>query len=389
MPIFVRAVFLLCVGLPSELWAAGGWQADGFHVFPGENIQAALDQAARSPTNKVVRVHAGVYRPTEKCQALIWFNALHSGVRLEAVGEVTLTAANPELSGSQNPAHPAVVNHVIYFGDGVSEQTTIEGFKITGANHFVTTAPPEIETSQAFKKDLFFYADGGAIKIFGRSYPTLRGLEIMDNYASPCAGGISIQHQGHGDGPAPRAVRIENCVFLRNHSQITGAAVDLLPGSSAVITNCLFVANVANLGVNYISPHPEQPEFTNSAPLTVFPGSRAVVQRCTFQGNRNGADDLGRQSVYQDCIFWRNDLGGAFYPGERYALDIEDEAQVQGCSFGDRVLDPHQKISRMNNVLRSPDPKFDSQFRPTASEYRQAGFRPQGTRVHPVYSSAN
>ena len=88
-------------------------------------------------------------------------------------------------------------------------------------------------------------------------------------------------------------------MFLGNRSPITGAAVDLLPGSSAVISNCLFAANMANLGSNYISSHPDQPEFTNSAPLTVFPGSRAVVQRCTFQGNRNGVDDLGRQSRYR------------------------------------------------------------------------------------------
>jgi len=332
------------VALASPLQASGGWRTDGFHVFPGENIQNALDTAARNRTNKVVKVHAGVYRPDTKRQALIWFNRAHNGIQLEAVGDVTLTAANPDLSDGRVPSHPAVVNHVVYFGDGISEETVLQGFKITGANHFVTTEAPEIETSDVFKEDLYFYSDGGAVKIFGRSYPTLRQLEIVDNYASPCAGGISVQHQGHGNGPAPRVVRIENCMFLRNRSQITGAAVDLLPGSSAVISNCLFAGNVANLGPNYISPNKEHPEFTNSSPLTVFPSSRALVQRCTFTGNRNGIDDLGRQSLYQNCVFWLNNLVGAFYGGERYDLDVEDQAQVNGCLFGGRVLDPNGSV---------------------------------------------
>ena len=199
---------------------AGAWETDGFHVFPGDRIQAALDEAARNPTNKTVKVHAGIYRPEAKRQALIWFNRIHDGIRLEAVGDVTLTAANPELSEPGSSAHPAVVNHVVYFGDGISEQTTLVGFRITGANHFVTTGPPDVETSEAFKKDLFFYADGGAIKIFGHSCPTLRQLEIVDNYASPCAGGISVQHQGPGTESGEKAVRIENCLFLRNRFKL-------------------------------------------------------------------------------------------------------------------------------------------------------------------------
>ena len=169
---------------------------------------------------------------------------------VQTLGEVTLTAANAELFDAKNSAHPAVVNHVVYFGDGLSPRTVLHGFKITGANHFVTTAPPEIEPNAALEKSLFFYADGGAVKIFGRSYPTLRNLEIADNYASPCAAGISIQHEGHGDGASPGWVTIENCVFRNNRAQITGAAVDLLPGSSAVISNCLFTGNLANTGSN-------------------------------------------------------------------------------------------------------------------------------------------
>jgi hypothetical protein len=225
------------------------------------------------------------------------------------------------------------------------------------------------------KKDLFFYADGGAIKIFGHSSPTLRRLQIVDNYASPCAGGVSVQQQWLPDNSVPAPVRIEDCLFFENRSQITGAAVDLLPGSSAVISNCLFIGNIANLGINYISSNPTQPDFTNSAPVTVFPSSRAVVQHCTFTGNRNGVEDLGHQSIYQNCVFWQNDLRGAFYGGDRYDLDIEEQAQVIGCTFGGPVLDPHKVVSGINNTFNAPDPHFDSTYKPASPEYAGAGIR--------------
>ena len=367
---------LLCASAPvAASGISQGWRSDGYHVLPGGDLQQAVEAAALNPTNKVVRVHAGIYRPRAKGQALIWFNRSHNGVRLEAIGEVTLTANNNEVTGSDSPAPAAVVNHVVYFGDGIGGDTVLEGFRISGANHFVTTQPPEIEPDTSFKKDLFFYADGGAIKIFGHSAPTLRRLEIVDNYASPCAGGISIQQKWAADAPAPAPVRIESCLFYRNRSQITGAAVDLLPGSSAVISNCLFVGNVANLGVNFISADQAQPEFTNSAPLTVFPTSRAVVQQCTFTGNRNGIEDLGHRSIYQNCAFWRNELRGGFYGENPYDLYIEDEAQVTGCVFGGSVMDRRGVVSKLANAFKAPDPRFDSQFKPASLQYARAGIR--------------
>jgi hypothetical protein len=353
------------------------WQTDGCHVYPGESIQEALEQAARSPTNKVVKVHAGVYRPDSKRQALIWFNRLHDGIHLEAVGAVTLTAANPDLAEPVSPSYPAVVNHVVFFGNGVSARTVLQGFKLTGANHFLTKDPPEVEVDTSLPRGLFYYADGGAVKIFGASYPTLRDLQIVDNYASPCAGGVSVEHAGHGGGTSPSAVLLENCIFRNNRAQITGAAVDLLPGSSAIISNCLFVGNIANLGVNNISKNNPATEFTNSAPLTVFPNSRATVLNSTFTGNRNGAEDLGQQSIYQNCLFWKNSLSGAFYEGNRYELDLAGNAQVVGCFFGGPVLDPNHVISQSKNTMFiGVDPRFDAHFQPKAAEYEKVGFRP-------------
>src|SRR5262245_34495201 len=166
----LSAVSLICIGL--AVLPAGGaitLSKDGYHVYPGDNIQDALQQAAESKTNKVVKVHTGEYRPNSKRQALIWFNKRHDGIRLEAEGTVTLTAANPELATPSEPGFPAVVNHVVYFGDGISSNTVLKGFRITGANNFVTKKmTSQMEPDVTIPKNLFFFADGGAIKVFGR-----------------------------------------------------------------------------------------------------------------------------------------------------------------------------------------------------------------------------
>ena len=195
-PFVVQA--LVCFGLSVlQLGAAITLSEDGYHVYPADNIQDALQQAATNKTTKVVKVHAGEYRPNSKRQALIWFNKLHDGIRLEAVGQVTLTAANSQLSLPSDPGFPAVVNHVVYFGDGVSSNTVLKGFRITGANSFVTKyGTREMEPNRAILKNHFFYSDGGGIKVFGRSYPTIQNIEIADNFTSPCGAGISVQHQG-------------------------------------------------------------------------------------------------------------------------------------------------------------------------------------------------
>src|SRR5688572_24807935 len=153
--------------------------ARAYRVRPGGSIQAALEAAARDRANKTVYVHAGTYRPRVKGQALIWFNERHDGITLEAVGEVILTAANPAIADTQAPSYPAVVNHVVYFGDGVSRKTVFRGFKITGANNFTTgTGNKSPIESDDVRKTPFFYLDGGGIKIYARSYPTIEQAEV-------------------------------------------------------------------------------------------------------------------------------------------------------------------------------------------------------------------
>ena len=346
-------------------------QPDGYHVYPGDNIQDAMQQAAANPTNKVVKVHAGEYRPSGKRQALVWFNRAHDGIHLEAVGEVILTAANPKLTNTRAQGCPAVVNHVVYFGDGVSSNTILRGFRITGANNFVSDKlTRQIEPDETVPKNLFFYTDGGGIKIFGRSYPTIQNVVVVDNYSSPCGAGISVQHKGYNQ----QMVTIENCVFLRNRAQVTGSAIDLLEGSAARIINCLFSSNASNLGVDIVAKRSGEPAFTNSGVLTIFQNSRAVLKNCTFTGNRNAVDDLGGMSSYQDCIFADDNLAEGL-SADRYELDLPAGAEVKNCMIRGPVRDPRHSVSDKDNVTNAPPPRFDPEFVPTAGDYARVGYR--------------
>ena len=350
-------------------------RAGVYNVYPKGRIQDALEAAAKDPVNKTVRVHAGTYRPDAPGQALIWFNARHDGITLEAVGDVTLTAANPDVADPHAPSFPAIVNHVVYFGDGVSRKTVLRGFKITGARNFTTGSGEKspIE-SDDIRKTLFFYSDGGGIKIYARSYPTVERVDVYGNYTSPCGGGVSVEHLGQ----IQDAAVFRHCVFRDNRTQTTGSAVDLLHGSRAALENCLFVGNVANLGVDYVGLltggeyHPEH----GSGAMTVFEGSRAEVLRCTFTGNWNGVDDNGAGSTYVDCIFWKNTLGGGISAGSRYELDITDASGVRGSFIHGAVNDLRGTINKDMNHMDPPDPRFDGSFVPRAPEYASVGYRP-------------
>ena len=356
-------------------------QADAaYHVYPGDDIQAALEAAARDSIHKTVKVHAGTYRPQQPGQAMLFFAARHDGIALEAVGRVVLTAAHPEQADPDAASYPAIVNHVVFFGDGISQRTVLRGFTITGANNFASRSEgpepiqPDSSNGVRWEKGLFFYADGGGIKVFGRSYPTLEGLELHDNYASPCGGGISIEHRGFD----AEAVLIKNSVFRNNSCQITGAAVDVLPGSAAVLDNCLFVGNVANLGPDYVGRRGgiEYNKAHGSGALTVFPGARVEVRNCTFTDNWNGVDDKGRGSSYRNTIFWMNVRGGGIAPGSRYEVDLLDSRRFSGCFIRGQIDDLRGTLDPERNVLQAPDPQFDEHYRPQAPAYAGVGYRP-------------
>ncbi|MEN9021785.1 MAG: right-handed parallel beta-helix repeat-containing protein, partial [Verrucomicrobiales bacterium] len=321
-----------------------------YHVRPGDDIQEVLESAAKDSERKRIIVHAGTYRPGQRGQAMIWFNARHDGITLEAEGEVVLTAANPKLADKSTPSFPAIVNHVVYFGDGVSRKTILRGFKITGANGFLTdkdepfNIQPKIEGDN-LERAKFFYTDGGGIKIFGRSYPAIENVEVVDNFTSPCGAGVSVEHRGHTDGSKLQSVLMKNCIFRNNRCPISGAAVDLLHGSSAEITNCLFVDNLSNGPMDEMAKTPGKwkPKYGSGA-LTLFPGSKILLRRCTFTGNRNAVDDANDGNIYEDSIFWKNNAPGGWPTGSRYELDLASGVGVVGCSIGGEINDVNSNV---------------------------------------------
>lgn len=359
-----------------------------FHVYPGDDIQATLDAAAEaiqnsSRTEMLVRIHAGTYRPSQYAQSLIRFNRQHDGITLEGVGEVLLTAANEDVADPADESFPAIVNHVVFFGDGISSRTVLRGVTIAGANGFVaddtdsTPIEPDSELP-ALKKSLFFFVDGGAIKVFGRSYPTIDTVVVENNFTRLCGAGVSVEHRGFSDD----AVAFKNCIFRNNACPGTGAAIDVLGGSAAEIENCLFVGNIANTGMEKIATEyglRYNPQHGCGA-LTVFPESVVAVRRCTFTENWNGADDKGVGSTYVDSLFWQNVASDGSRPGEPYELDILDARNVRGCYFGGRLVDLRGKIDPVKNNLQASDPQFDMSYTPLAEVYKDIGYRPVGSR---------
>ena len=366
-------------GLAQRRDAADGVTFDAaaraYRVRPGGSIQAALEAAAKDPANKLVYVHAGTYRPAAHGQALIWFNQRHDGITLEAAGEVVLTAANPEIADKKAPSFPAVVNHVVYFGDGVSSKTVLRGFRVTGANTYTTgTGTHSPIESDNVPKTPFFYLDGGGIKVYARSYPTVERVEVVGNCTSPCGAGVSVEHLGRTEGAAV----FRDCIFRDNRTQITGAAFDLLHGSRATLDNCLFVGNIANLGVDYVGllTDGEYHAEHGSGAMTVFERSSAEVSRCTFTGNWAGVDDNGTGSIYVKSIFWNNTLKGGISTGARYEIDITNGGGVRDSFIHGETDDLRGTIDRAVNTFDPPDPRFDAQFVPQAPEYRDVGYRP-------------
>ena len=169
-----------------------------------------------------------------------------------------------------------------------------------------------------------------------------------------------------------------NCIFRDNRTQTTGIGAGSAARQHATLENCLFVGNVANLGVDYVGlldGAEYRPEHGSGA-MTVFDGSRATVSRCTFTGNWNGVDDNGAGSTYVDSIFWKNTLRGRHLTGPRYELDIIDGAGVRGSFIHGDVNDLRGTVDRELNTFDPPDPRFDAQFVPQSAQYAKVGYRP-------------
>jgi hypothetical protein len=380
---------LAALGAPAVVvWLSDRAEPGVIDVHPGDDVQAALEEAAKRPVKPVVRLHPGTYRPSAHDEALIHFNARHDGVVLEGVGDVTLTAANPDVADPRAEGYPAVVNRVVFFGDGVSERTVLRNVRITGANGYVKVPPgfvplrgpddlprsaqflaqeSSIEPDRSIPKTHYFYTDGGAILAYGRSYPTIENVEVVGNTSSVCAGGVSVQHY---IVPFGGAVRLRNCTFRDNHAGTSGSAVDVLtPGSWVIIENCLFVGNVSDERVVL-------PQNTRFGALSVFPACRANVRNCTFTDNCSGADDRG-ESTYEKCVFWNNARPGGKSHKPTFELNVTSAAGVTDCLIDGRDgADLKSNVSRSANRFGAPGPEFDAEFRPRNPAYQGVGFRP-------------
>lgn len=354
-------------------------ESDGaYHVYEGGDIQAAIEAAAADPKNKVVKVHEGTYFPSKPGQAFIWLNRKHDGVRMQAVGKVILTAENAKKAIVTSRSYPAIVNHVVYLGNGLTSKTVIDGFEITGANGRMGQDGVEIiepEMPESLQTTLFFFSDGGAVKVFGDSSPQLLNLKVYKNEVRICGAGISVDQHGLCENP----VLIRNCQFFDNKCPATGSAIDVLQDSKAKIENCLFTRNIGNygmaeiaksFGLSYNSKH-------GCGALTVFPKSTATVSRCTFTQNWNGVDDKGINSRYENCIFWKNDKSDGSRTGQPYELDVNDSSEVIGCYINGVINDLQNQIDPQKNFIEKTDPNFDEQFIPQSKKFQKVGYRPK------------
>jgi hypothetical protein len=366
-------------GSDTKSSSTAAFTADAIHVHEGHEIQAALDQAAETGCRKII-LHAGTYRPTAPSQALIYLNRRHDGIHIVGDGEVILRGDNEIIANPDAPTFPAVVNHVVYFGDGITNATIMERVRITGAHAFQTQKNTDLIQPNTgldqLTRDQFFFSDGGGIKIFGRSYPTLINLVVDHNFTRPCGGGVSIEHRGFRE----HVVTFRDCVFRDNSCQLTGAGVDVLPASAATFENCLFVGNKGNCGEDDVSPEGRDYNSKNgSGALTVFPESRVSLDRCTFTGNRNGVDDKGRGNTYSHCLFWQNTVAGGTPTGTRYEMDIIHAVNVHDCHIGGTEPDLRGSLDPEANQLAIPDPLFDSEHVPQRTGLEGIGYRPVAT----------
>jgi hypothetical protein len=198
-------------------------------------------------------------------------------------------------------------------------------------------------------------------------------VEVFDNFASPCGGGVSIEHRGQKDA----FVLLKDCIFRNNRCTMTGAAVDVLENSAVEIENCLFVGNLSDthLDERASSITRWKPEHGSGA-LSIFAGSRVVVRNCTFTGNRNGIDDSSSGNRYENCIFWQNTVPGGWPKGRRFELDLADGSGVRNCRLNGDLIDLHGNVDQKANVFGCSDPEFDEALMPRAEVFEGVGYRP-------------
>lgn len=343
------------------------------YATPGDQLQPLLNLAARATEDRRLILRPGLYSPMRSSFCILGLTAEHEGVTLEGIDGAVLSGISSEIEPVNR------VSHVIYCGHGLTSNTVIRNLKVINARGHVTKVgvPKENFGAQGryLQTGMFFHLDGGALKIFGMSSPTIDRCSFEGNQTRLCGGAVSIEQQGLRRAPAT----FRNCVFLNNKCPATGSAVDVLQGSSVVLQNCLFVGNIGNYGMDQIRKEfgLSYNEKHGSGALTVFPDSKALVSHCTFTQNWNAVDDHGEDSSYSRCIFSGNDKSDGSRPGHAYEIDIPDGDSVKDCVFFSDHPDLQGDISRINNRFLDTPVQFDEEYSPVAPELKDIGYRPQ------------
>ena len=162
----------------------------------GSRTRSKRRRAIRS-TRRSTSTPAPIVRRA-RGQALIWFNARHDGITLEAVGRrhphrrQPRDRRSPRAQLSRRSSTTSSISATASRG-----RPCCAASRSPAPNNFTTGSGEKspIE-SDDIRKTPFFYTDGGGIKIYARSYPTIEYVEVYGNYTSPCGGGVSVEHLG-------------------------------------------------------------------------------------------------------------------------------------------------------------------------------------------------
>jgi parallel beta-helix repeat protein len=250
----------VCVFMMSLVGPAG---AVTHYVYPGESIQAVIDDANDGDK---IWVAPGTYNEA------IDFKG--KAVRLRSYGGPEVTT----IDGTGN-------YHVVKCESGEDANTVLEGFTITGGNANGTDSN----------------SNGGGMYNY-ESSPTVTDCTFTNNTASLDGGGMYNDGGIYSNGNSPT---VTGCNFNRNSADDGGGMYN--DNSSPTVTNCTFSGNTAS---------------DNGGGIYNDLLSNPTVTNCTFSGNSAGTYGGGMYNNFYssptltNCTFFdntANPLGGGMY----------------------------------------------------------------------------
>ena len=348
-----------------------GPDAPGHHVRPGDSIQEALEKAARDPVNKTVFVHAGTYRPQAKGQALIWFNARHDGITLQAVGDVD--ADRGQSARSPTAAPPAIRPSSITSSISATASRQRRSCAASRSPARTTSRPAPASSRRSSPTTCARRCS---------SIPTAAASRSTRGRIRRSSRSRSTATTRARAAAASRSSISTRCRSRRSSATASsattaprrpGSAVDLLHGSRAMLENCLFVGNIANMGVDVrrpARPAANTIRENGSGALTVFERIACDGQPLHVHRQLERRRRRRHRQHLRRLIFWKNNLPGGISPGKRYEIDIVDGGGVKRCFINGDVNDLRETIDRKGaNTFDAPDPRFDAHVRPVSAPH--------------------